>query len=103
MYCSSGWSRTYEIQPDRLRIVLGWRPGVNVPFDTVERVSAGRGIDALAFWGMRFAPSVKTPVRIHRTKGWEVVISPEDREAFIEKLEMALADYRNPPQPDIKD
>lgn len=89
--------RCYEIRTDRLRIVLGWPFAVNIPFNTVEEIRAARARDALAYRGLRFATSTRTPVEVRRSKGLNMVISPHDRPEFIEKARQALSRYQGQP------
>ena len=44
--------------------------------------------------GLRFSPSVKTPVVVRRSRGISVVISPQDRQEFIDAVNEALSRYR---------
>lgn len=86
--------RSYELWPERLRIILGGPLVFNIPFGTVDQIMPGAGWEALAFRGLRFATSVKTPVKISRRRGWDVVIAPDDRLRFMEKAQQALANHR---------
>lgn len=86
--------RWYEIRSDRLRIVLGWPFAVNIPFNTISEIRAARARDALVYRGLRFSPSTRTPVEIRRSKGLNMVISPQDRQEFIEKAHQALSRYQ---------
>lgn len=91
------WSvlpRRYELRADRLRVVMGWPFAMNVPFDTIAEIRPARGIDALAYRGLRFAPSVKSPVEVRRSKGPNLVISPYNRQEFIQRTHQALSNYR---------
>ena len=91
------WSllpQSYEIRPEGLRIVLGWPWRFSIPFDTVAEIHAGRGFQALTYGGLRFSPSVKTPVVVRRSRGVSVVISPQDRQEFIDAVNEALSRYR---------
>ena len=91
------WSvlpRWYEIRSDRLRIVLGWPFAVNIPFNTIAEIRPARARDTLVYRGLRFAPSTRTPVEIRRSKGLNMVISPQDRQEFIEKARQALSCYQ---------
>ena len=86
--------QSYEIRPEGLRIVLGWPWRFNIPFDTVAEIHPGRGSDAVVFGGLRFSPSVKTPVVVRRSRGINVVISPQDRQKFMDAANEALSRYR---------
>ena len=87
------WSslpRAYELWPDRLRIVLGWRWGFNIPLDEIEEIQPARGVATLFASGAMFLTSVKTPVRVRRTKGMDITTSPDDPLEFIESTRRAM-------------
>ncbi|MCE2462866.1 MAG: PH domain-containing protein [Dehalococcoidia bacterium] len=86
--------RGCEIWADRLRVVFGWPFTLNVPFDTVAEIRPARIIDAMFCRGFRVAMSIKTPVEIRRSKGMNIVISPHNRQEFIEKAHQALSRYQ---------
>ena len=91
------WSvlpRGFEIRSDRLRIVLGWPWSLNIPFNNITEVRTASAISALAYPGIRFSTSVRTPVLIRRSKGLSIVVSPQHRQEFIDKVMQAVADYR---------
>jgi len=46
------------------------------------------------YGGLRLATSLKSVVEIVRSKGLNVVISPANRDAFLEQMAQALKDYR---------
>ena len=83
--------RSYDLWPDRIRIVLGWGWGLSIPLDTLAEVRPARRIHAFVYRGLRFAPSMKTPVEIKRTRGMNIVISPEDPGEFIKSVREAQA------------
>ena len=82
--------RRYQIYQDRLRIVLGKPFAVSVPFSTIKDVRPASGSKTFAYWGIRLATSSKSVVEIIRSKGLNIVISPADRDAFLEQLTQAL-------------
>lgn len=86
--------RSYQLCPDRLRIILGGPLVFNIPFDTVDQIMLGASSEALAFRGLRFVTSFRTPVKISRSRGWDVVITPDKRLRFVEKAQQALANHR---------
>ena len=91
------WSvlpRAFELWPDRVRIVLGWRWGLNIPLDTIAEVQPARGVATFVHWGAGFATSFKTAVRIRRTKGMTIVLSPDNPAQFIESVRSAQANAR---------
>jgi hypothetical protein len=92
------WSvlpRAFELWPDRVRIVLGWRWGLNIPLDTIAEVQPARGVATFVRWGAGFATSFKTAVRIRRTTGMTIVLSPDNPAQFIESVRTALTDARH--------
>lgn len=89
------WSvlpRAFELWTDRVRIVLGWHWGWNIPLDTIAEVQPAPGLAAFALWGARFAMSFSTAVRIRRSKGMDIVISPVAPLEFIEAVRRAQID-----------
>ena len=91
------WSvlpRAFELWPDRIRIVLGWRWGFNIPLNTIAEVLPAKGVAPWIGLGAGSATSFKTPVQIKRTKGMAIVLSPETPAEFIEGVRRALANAR---------
>ena len=91
------WSvlpRGCQIRSDGLRVVLGWPFALNVPYDTLSEVRPAGTIDALAYPGLRFSTSVRTPVEVKRSRGVNIVVSPEDRQQFLEEVNRSLTRYR---------
>jgi hypothetical protein len=86
--------RMYQVFPDRLRIVLGRPFAMNIPLEDITDARPGHGSMALAYMGHRFSPSTKTVVEIVRSRGWNVVISPDDRDAFLLHLSRAREAHR---------
>jgi len=80
----------YQIWTDRVRIVLGRPFSVNIPLPTIKEVRPASGVKAFAYGGLRFATSARTVVEIVRRRGWNFVISPDNRELFLERLAEAL-------------
>ena len=80
----------YQIWTDRVRIVLGRPFAVNFPLGTISEARPAPGIKAFAYRGLRFATSSRTVVEIVRHRGWNLVISPSNRELFLERLTEAL-------------
>ena len=97
--------RRLEVWTDRIRIVMGWPFRFNVPSDTVSEIRSARARDALVYSGLRFSPSVRTPVEVRRTRGINVVVSPHDRQQFLETRNgpwTATAQARRPRRADNK-
>ena len=86
--------RGCEIWADRLRIVFGWPFALNLPFDTVAEIRPARAIDAWVYKGLKFVTSTRTPVDVRRSKGINILISPQDCQEFIEKAHQALSRHR---------
>ena len=92
------WSlvpRSYELWPDRLLIVSGWPFRVNVPFDTVTEVyppGAKKGSISSENELSQPSPAV---VKIKRSRGREVVLSPCDHSGFLEQVQVSLAEYNS--------
>ena len=86
--------RRYEVWPERLRIVFpvwGW----DIPYAGIKSVRAGRWYEAYGFAGVRFAtaPSQSVTILRHNANLFthpNLVISPEDREQFLRRLEHAM-------------
>jgi hypothetical protein len=83
--------RCYQIWSDRVRIVLGQPFAVNIPLTTIKEARPALGSKAFAYWGVRFATSAKSVVEIVRHRGLNFVISPSNRELFLERLAEALS------------
>ncbi|MBM3156989.1 MAG: hypothetical protein FJ004_06855 [Chloroflexi bacterium] len=82
--------RRYQIYSDRIRIVLGGPFALNIPLSTVKEVKAASGAKAFAYSGVRFATSSKNVIEITRTRGCNYVISPSNRDVFLEQANRAL-------------
>lgn len=82
--------RRYQLFNTKLRIVLGWPLGWDIPLSTIEEAHAAPGIARWIYWGVRLATSSGTEVEIVRNKGMNVIISPSNRETFLERLNSAL-------------
>ncbi len=80
----------YQIYSDRMRIVLGGPFAWNIPFHTIKEARSASASKAFAYNGVRFATSSKGIVEITRSKGCNVVISPPNREVFLEQSNRAL-------------
>jgi hypothetical protein len=86
--------RKYQIFTDRLRVVLGRPFAFNVPLGTIAEARPVSGIMALAGGGIRFATTTSTVVKIVRSRGMNVVISPRGQDLFLEHLQSALEAQR---------
>lgn len=81
--------RKYQLFEDRLRIQLGGPIAINVPYRNIKEVRPATGSEAYVYWGLRLATSKATVVEIIKTRGLSMVISPVDRDIFMEQLEQA--------------
>ena len=80
----------YQVFSDRLRIVFGGPFAWNIPFSTIKEARAASGSKAFAYSGVRFATSYKGVVEISRSRGCSVVISPSNKDIFLEQLNRAM-------------
>jgi hypothetical protein len=84
--------RKYQILDSKFKIVLGGPFSFNIPFDNLEAARVPEG----ATFGINFATcfSSERTVQITRKKGWNVNITPSNRDQFLENLNKALNDWR---------
>jgi len=82
--------RRYQIFLDRVRIVLGRPFAFNIPLSTISEARPASESQAFAYLGIRFATSSRSVVEIVRSKGWNVVISPANKDEFLKHLSQAL-------------
>jgi hypothetical protein len=88
--------RRLQVYRDRLRIALGSPFALNLPFATIKEAREASGLRAYLYWGVRFATSSKNVVEIVRSRGLNVVISPSCMDTFLESLNRALEEARQP-------
>ena len=81
--------RKYQLFEDRLRIQLGGPIVINVPYRNIKEVRPAANSEAYVYWGLRLATSKATVVEIIKRRGLSMVISPSDRDIFMEQLEQA--------------
>lgn len=84
--------RRYQIFDTKLRIVLGGPFGMDVSLSSIKEARPAPSSYAFGYWGLRFATSSRGVVEIVRRKGWNVVISPLDRDTFLARLSEAQAE-----------
>jgi len=84
--------RKYQIFDSKFRIVLGGLFSFNIPFDNLEATMVPEG----ATFGINFPTcfASERTLAIIRKKGWNVNITPNDRDLFLENLNKALTDWR---------
>ena len=80
----------YQIYDDRLKIVLGSPLALNIPLSSIREARSASGRKAFVYWGQRFATSSRNVVEIVCNKGLNVVISPANRDVFLEQLSQTL-------------
>lgn len=82
--------RRYQVFNTKLRIVLGWPLNWDIKLSTIKEARPAPGISTWVYGGVRLATSSATAVEIVRRKGMGVIISPSDRETFLERLNDAV-------------
>ena len=82
--------RRFQLYPDRLRVVLGYPFAFNVRLDTIKEARAISAAQTLFNAGLRMATSPSHGVEIRRRGGSDLVISPLNRELFLEQVNGAL-------------
>ena len=84
--------RKYQILDSKFRIALGGPFSLNVPFDNLETARKPEG----ATFGINFPTCFSSDrvVQIIRKKGWNVNITPNDPDLFLENLNKALSEWR---------
>ncbi len=82
--------RRYQVFNTKLRIVLGWPINWDIRLSTIKEARPAPGISTWIYGGVRLATSSATAVEIVRKKGMGVIISPSDRETFLERLNDAV-------------
>jgi hypothetical protein len=85
--------RRYQIFGDRIKIVLGGPFRVNVPFSNIKELQPAGGYKSMAYSGLRLATTSRNIVEIRRKKGPGIVISPANRDMFIEQYRLAKKAY----------
>ena len=84
--------RKYLILDSKIKIVLGGPFSANIPFSNLEAARAPEG----ATFGINFPTcfSSERAVQIIRKKGWNVNITPSNRELFLDNLNKVLSEWR---------
>jgi hypothetical protein len=82
--------RRYQVFNNKFRIVLGWPLGWDIPLSTIREARPAPNRARWVYRGARLATSSGTVVEIVRKKGINVVISPSNRETFLERLNEVL-------------
>ena len=82
--------RRFQLYRDRLRIVLGNPFTFSLSLDTIIEIRAISTTRALFNTGITMATSLSASVEIRRSSGRSLVISPQNRELFLEQVNGAL-------------
>jgi len=82
--------RRYQVFNTKLRIVLGWPISWDIKLSTIKEAHPAPAIATWIYGGVRLATSSATAVEIVRRKGMGVIISPSNRETFLEQLNAAV-------------
>jgi hypothetical protein len=86
--------RKYQVLEDRIRIVLGRPFSVNIRFSNIREIRRASSGDAYVYYGIRLATNSRSVVEIMRKRGLGIVISPRDREFFLQQFNQAMENYR---------
>lgn len=82
--------RRYQVFNTKLRIVLGWPITWDIKLSTIKEARPAPGTATWVYSGFRLATSSATAVEIVRRKGMGIIISPSDRQTFLEQLNAAV-------------
>jgi len=82
--------KRYQVFRDRVKIVLGRPFAIDIPLFTIREARPAPGSKAFVYWGIRLATSSRNVVEIVRSRGLNIVISPANRDAFLEHLGQVL-------------
>ena len=88
--------RRYQVFNTKLRIVLGWPLHWDIRLSTIQEARPAPGIATWIYGGVRLATSSATAVEIVRKRGMGVIISPSDRQTFLEQINAALKQAQQP-------
>jgi len=86
--------RKFQIYEDRLRIVLGKPFAFSLSFATIKTFQPASSVKSYIYMGVRWATSSQNVVEIVRHKGMNMVISPSDKESFLDQANDALKKYQ---------
>lgn len=87
--------RRFQIFQDRVRIVLGHPFAFNIPLADIREVRLVSVSEGFVYWGLRFATSTRSIVKIVRKKGLSLVISPAHADMFLKQLNQTLGTAAN--------
>ena len=83
--------RKYVIYEDRVKIVLGGPLSVGIPFKNIRTARIPKGMFTT---GVNWVTSFKNELQIVTRRGWNINITPADRDLFLEHLNKALEEWR---------
>jgi hypothetical protein len=81
--------RRFQLYEDRFRVVLGAPFALNIRYGNIEEIRTASTEEVFVYWGLRFATSTKNPIEIVRNKGLNMIITPSDKDMFMEQFEQA--------------
>ena len=87
--------RKFQVLEDKLKIVLGNHLSYSISFDTITEARRAAGRKALAYWGLRFTTSTRNVVEIIRSKGTNLVISPDNADFFLLNFNKVISDWKH--------
>lgn len=84
--------RKYAIYEDRVTIVIGSPFSIGIPFKNIKTARIPKGIFAV---GVNWVTSFRNELQIVTRRGWNINITPGNRELFLEHLNKALEEWRS--------
>ncbi|MBL7208863.1 MAG: hypothetical protein ISS52_02070 [Dehalococcoidia bacterium] len=104
LLCALVMPRRYQIYRDRLRIVFGRPLAWNIPLSTITEARSAPGSMVTKnlgpYWhwdykGLNLATSSQSVVEIRREGGWGLLMSPADKDTFLNQLAEAIEHDRS--------
>lgn len=83
--------RKYVVYEDKVKIVLGGPLSVGIPFKNIRTARIPKGVFTT---GVNWVTSFKNELQIVTRRGWNINITPGDRDQFLEHLNKALEEWR---------
>lgn len=88
--------RRFLVYEDRLTIKQGGPFAIHIFYPDMIRVHEADREETWSYWGLKLATSSKYVVEIERKNGLGILISPSSEREFIEQVNMAKNNYREP-------
>jgi hypothetical protein len=85
--------KKYQVYEDRIRIVLGGPFAINVPFAAIKEIRPAPAGSGSVYTGLKLATNAKNIIEIVRTKGMGMIISPANRDLFLQQVNQAMTNY----------